>query len=292
MSARFPQMLSVVVCTYNRAQYLSLCLKALLAQDYEGAWEIIVADDGSTDHTPAVIERARTRSGRVPLTHCWHEHECYRRAYTLNEGVRHSRGELLVFLDSDCIPAQGLLAAYALRASTTTFCLGGVLRLRKKFTQEILRTCDHLDPADFWDQAKQARHSEPRARRRFWKRHIQTVAYCALGVGRPRIWGGNWACGRAAFERVNGFDESFVGYGQEDSDIRDRLVLAGCRAVAAHRAARAFHLWHPVDFRARREARGVNGNRDYYHTRTLTPRCADGLRKEGNPPRARQADVR
>jgi len=62
MITRNPKLptISAVVATYNRADYLRISLACLAAQDYAGAWQIIVADDGSTDHTPDVISKARS----------------------------------------------------------------------------------------------------------------------------------------------------------------------------------------------------------------------------------------
>ena len=55
--------ISAVVATYDRADYLRICLQCLMEQDYKGRYEIIVADDGSTDHTPEVISEARQKAG-------------------------------------------------------------------------------------------------------------------------------------------------------------------------------------------------------------------------------------
>lgn len=51
-------LLSVVVGTYNRADALDRCIASVLAQTFDG-FELVVGDDGSPDHTPAVIERHR-----------------------------------------------------------------------------------------------------------------------------------------------------------------------------------------------------------------------------------------
>jgi len=57
MSRRTPQLISVVVTTYNWAQALSLVLDSLAHQQGGAAYEVIVADDGSADDTAAVVKR-------------------------------------------------------------------------------------------------------------------------------------------------------------------------------------------------------------------------------------------
>jgi len=69
-----------------------------------------------------------------------------------------------------------------------------------------------------------------RVRRRFTWRRIKS---CNLGV---------W---RADLERVNGFDESFQGWGHEDADLVVRLFHAGVKRKDGAFATEVFHLWHP-----------------------------------------------
>ena len=130
--------ISAVVATYNRADYLRISLACLSAQDYDGKWQIIVADDGSTDHTPDVISEARSAAEGLEILHCWHEHQNYRRAFILNEGSRMANGELLIFLDSDCISARNLLATYAAHYATDSFYLGGVYYLSQPLSEIVL----------------------------------------------------------------------------------------------------------------------------------------------------------
>jgi GT2 family glycosyltransferase len=76
---------------------------------------------------------------------------------------------------------------------------------------------------------------------------------------------------RAAFERVNGFDETFRGWGEEDLDLGLRLQLAGLRPRGVIAASRVLHLHHEP------AARGET-NRDYYRRpRKGQFRCERGL---------------
>jgi len=54
-------MISVVLPLYNAARVVGGQLDALAGQAYSGAWELIVADNGSTDGSPAIVERWRDR---------------------------------------------------------------------------------------------------------------------------------------------------------------------------------------------------------------------------------------
>jgi glycosyltransferase involved in cell wall biosynthesis len=88
---------SVVIPTYNRADYLPLTVESALGQ--EGAEvEVIVVDDGSTDDTAAVVERHRAAWGER-FRYVWQENA--ERCVARNHGLRLARGEFVAFLDSD-----------------------------------------------------------------------------------------------------------------------------------------------------------------------------------------------
>jgi GT2 family glycosyltransferase len=71
----------------------------------------------------------------------------------------------------------------------------------------------------------------------------------------PGRWKGVKTCNlsvwREDLERVNGLDESYSGWGLEDSDLVIRLLHAGVRHKSARFAAPLFHLWHAENDRSR-----------------------------------------
>ncbi len=86
-------LVSVVIPTYNRADFLPQAVESVLAQSYKD-FELLVVDDGSTDHTPATL--------RPYLSYL----RCLRQenrgvSAARNRGIGESRGELIAFLDSD-----------------------------------------------------------------------------------------------------------------------------------------------------------------------------------------------
>jgi glycosyltransferase involved in cell wall biosynthesis len=88
---------SIVIPTYNRAEYLPLTVDSALQQ--RGAEvEVIVVDDGSTDDTSDVVERHKSEWGER-FHYVWQENS--ERCVARNHGLRHARGEFVAFLDSD-----------------------------------------------------------------------------------------------------------------------------------------------------------------------------------------------
>jgi GT2 family glycosyltransferase len=95
---------SVIIPTYNRADYLSLALASVLAQSLSPA-EIIVVDDGSTDHTANVID-----SFGSSVRYVRHEHNRGVSA-ARNSGLEAARGELIAWLDADDLWEPNFLAS-------------------------------------------------------------------------------------------------------------------------------------------------------------------------------------
>jgi glycosyltransferase involved in cell wall biosynthesis len=94
---------SVIIPSYNRADFLPQAIDSVLAQGYQ-EFELIVVDDGSTDDTPAVLA---ARAGQ--FVHLRQENRGL--AAARNAGLRVARGEFVGFLDSDDCWEPGFLAA-------------------------------------------------------------------------------------------------------------------------------------------------------------------------------------
>jgi len=84
---------SIIMPVYNGAKFVAQAIQSVLAQDY-GDYEIIVADDGSTDNTQEVL---RQFGDKVTVLTLAHRGICA----TRNEAIRASRGEFIALIDSD-----------------------------------------------------------------------------------------------------------------------------------------------------------------------------------------------
>jgi len=102
---------SVIIPTFNRAGLIREAIESVLAQTYRD-FEIIVADDGSTDQTAEVVAQFGDSVTYLPLPHRGQP------AVTRNGGLRIARGEFAAFLDSDDLffPHKLALQAAALEA--------------------------------------------------------------------------------------------------------------------------------------------------------------------------------
>lgn len=88
---------SIIIPTYNVEKYIEQCLRSLLAQKYE-KFEIICIDDGSDDHTVAIIKKYMNMDGRIRLYELPH---CGKAGVMRNFGMEKAEGEYCLFLDGD-----------------------------------------------------------------------------------------------------------------------------------------------------------------------------------------------
>ncbi len=100
---------SILVPTYNQAQYLPEALDSLIRQSYEN-WEAIVVNDGSTDNTAEVMQQYAQKDPRIKTYHKANGGV----SSALNEASKHARGEWLCWLSSDDLFLPDKLAVHVL----------------------------------------------------------------------------------------------------------------------------------------------------------------------------------
>jgi glycosyltransferase involved in cell wall biosynthesis len=233
--------ISLVITTYDRPDALEAVVEACFAQDDKN-FEIIIADDGSTANTRECIDRLRA-SAPVPLIHVWQPDEGFRAAMVRNRGTLAARGDYIVFLDGDCIPQRDFVSSHRALAQPGCLVSGSRILLSPELTTRVLSDKAGLHGLGLREMLRYRLNGDinkilqllvrwpdvGRLRRRFsWRR----IKGCNLGV---------W---RADLDRVNGFDESFRGWGHEDADLVVRLFHAGVVRKEGAFATEVFHLWH------------------------------------------------
>ncbi|NIR42836.1 MAG: glycosyltransferase [Gemmatimonadetes bacterium] len=233
---------SIIVSTYNRPDALRRVVLELDRQSDRG-FDVVVADDGSTEETRRTIDEVRRQVG-YPLEHAWQEDRGFRAARARNLAVASSEGDYLIFLDGDCVPLHDFVAAHRWLAERGWWVRGNRVYLGERFTARVLE--DDIDLAEWplW---------------RWWLAWVRRGAARATPFLRlrtelfrkrqPRRWQGGKTCNlgvwRDDFFRVDGLDESFVGWGREDSDLVARLINAGVYRKEGRYTSPVVHLWHP-----------------------------------------------
>jgi len=100
--------LTVVIAAYNEEARLGAQLDALLAQEWDGQWEVIVVDNGSTDGTAALVESYAQRSERLTLLKASERPD---QCYAAKAGLAKAKAAAVAFCDADDVVAPGWVAA-------------------------------------------------------------------------------------------------------------------------------------------------------------------------------------
>lgn len=234
-------LISVVVATYNRPDALAAALRSLGKQD-DKQFEVVVADDGSTPDTEAVVKSAQSLSP-VPLSHVWQEDTGFRLAAVRNRATAHARGEYLIYLDGDCIVRGHFVRAHRDLAETDWCVTGGRVLLSEAFTRAVLADGTAIEDWSIADAAIAS--AQGKVDRAMPLPRLPLGPLRKVGGQRwQRLRGCNFSAFRSDVERVNGFDECFQGWGFEDSDFAARLIAAGVRLKNGRLATNVYHLWH------------------------------------------------
>lgn len=233
--------ISVVLATYQQPEWLEKALWGYARQQVQ-RFELVVADDGSTKETAAVLERWRS-SGAFDLKHVWQEDRGFRKCRALNKAVAAARGDYLVFSDGDCVPRGDFLAAHAALAAPGRFLSGGYVKLSSEASRRIDR--EAVASGRAFSVRWLGRGAIPgfgrsvKLRAPSWTRR----AADRLTTTRPTWNGHNASASRRDVLAVNGFDER-MGYGGEDREMGERLENLGVRGVQVRHRAVCLHLEH------------------------------------------------
>lgn len=269
--------IAVVISTFERPWHLRRCLASLEAQQgVDGRFEVVVTDDGSRDETLRMVTDL-SRCVDFPLTFTTHAHEGFRLARCRNEGVAASTAPYILFTDGDCVLPRDHLRIHLEERRPGWVVGGDCLRLDQPTSERI--TPDLIGHGDVTALV-------PRSEvRRMWIKALRAQAYQLLRVSmRPRLSGNNIALWRADYERINGFDERFVGWGLEDRDLQQRLERIGLRVRSILLRTAPAHLWHAPAPSFTRNGAGTP-NFDYFRSLGDRPTfCVDGLVKPDEPP--------
>ncbi len=240
---------TVIVPTYNRPQALKLTLLSLAGQSILPS-EVLIADDGSGRETRALILAMQEQLKYVfPIKHIWQEDIGFRKPRILNETVRQSSGDYLIFIDGDCMAHRHFVESHVKFSSPDAVLSGKRVEIGKQLSEWLIENERVMNSLTFRLLRDTVRsRSEHHSRRvaesvqiknRFLRRLLHRDRISDDGV-----WGCNFSLYKELFVAINGCDEDFLDGSIEDNDIGIRALNQGKRLRSVRGLAIVFHLWH------------------------------------------------
>lgn len=232
--------ISVIITVFNRADFLRKSLLCLRHQSVQPN-ELIISDDGSSEDILQTI-RNEAASLDMKVKYVRQEHRGFRLSRARNNAVRHAAGEHLIFFDQDIIYTKHFLEAFVKNIRPRTFLVSWPIRLSDEqtgsVTDEVIIAGDYRAVV----MPKQVREVVKQYRKEMLYHYLKKWRLRQIG---PKLRGGLFLVNREDYRRVNGFDENYQGWGNEDDDLGRRLHQSGVIGYNPFRDEYPLHLYHP-----------------------------------------------
>ncbi|HRI85083.1 MAG TPA: glycosyltransferase [Ignavibacteria bacterium] len=241
---------SIIISVYNKTRELELIFYALSIQSFKD-FEVIIAEDGRDAGMEKFIENLK-REFNFPVIHLTQDDIGFRKNKILNDAIRKSSSEYLIFFDGDCIPHSDFIKSHFENKVENTVLCGRRVNLTKKISESL--TKESILNRDYEKiRIADAIFSTLNRDKRDFNFNIEEGIMIknpslrkVLTNEDEHILGCNFSIPKNLLLRINGFDENYEGPGLgEDSDIEFRLRLINAKFKSVRNLAVQYHMYHP-----------------------------------------------
>ena len=232
---------SVIISTYNAIEWLQKVLIGFCNQT-ETDFEIIIADDGSTSETKAVIDNFQSKFVN-PIIHVWHADNGFMKTTILNKAILKSNSDYLIFTDGDCIPRKDFVAVHLKYKETGYFLSGGYFKLPMNISEKINEQDIITNQCfDFSWLRKNGLKASFKASKLTKSKIIADFLNWITPT--KKSWNGHNSSGyKADIIAINGFNQD-MQYGGLDRELGERLFNLGLFSKQIRYSAICLHLDH------------------------------------------------
>lgn len=266
---------ALIICTCKNPTGLESTLLSIQRQTSTPS-RVYIAEDGLEEQTLEVIQRF---SKSLAIEHVRQKHEGFRKAAIMNKAIARAIEDYLVFVDGDEVLHPRFVEDHISAASKGTTVLGTRCHLSGFHGRIVRRAPNPLDLMFLFATGRVERptrieRTRPRKRSQVLKMGLRLRKAEMTPCTPNNAVGGNMASWRQDLLQVNGFDEMFEGWGDEDVDLVTRQSRNGVIPVKLRFHAICYHLNHPLA-PANPRNRGMAGE-------DRPTRCENGISKHLN----------
>jgi glycosyltransferase involved in cell wall biosynthesis len=243
-----PTSVAILIATYNWPQALKQTLMSVANQTIQPN-EVLIADDGSDERTSKLIQAFKLNHPNLNIIHVWHEDNGFRLAAIRNKSIRMAQSDYIIQIDGDIILDQHFIADHLSLKEKGFFVTGSRLLLGKKITDALLES----EKVNFARLRWKGKNFFNTLRIPIFTGLLQNT-YKTKGKYLYYVKGCNMAFWKSDLYLVNGYDESFNGWGREDTDICIRLIHAGVKKKFIKFGGVQYHLHHALASRDQLDA--------------------------------------
>jgi glycosyltransferase involved in cell wall biosynthesis len=234
--------ISTIITSYNQARTLRLLLASLDRQTFTD-FEVIIADDGSSDGTAELCQEKRP----FAIKFVTQEDLGYRKAKIVNLAIRQSDAPYLIFLDADVILERHFIEDHYRLKKPHQFVCGRRVDLGPIISRGIV--LNHVSRGRF-DRMDLGLLLSALVKDSMALKRAFRIPYSRLRrlLGYHRsldLLGSNFSAWKEDLLKVNGFNESIESYWGEDGDLYIRLRNVGKTSIGAKGLCIQYHIYHP-----------------------------------------------
>jgi glycosyltransferase involved in cell wall biosynthesis len=222
---------SLIITTYNAPHFLEWCLGSVSWQTFQPC-EVIVADDGSSTETQAIINKWRA-SLTCPLVHSFQPDVGFRLSRSRNLAALKASGDWIVYLDGDCLMPRMFLERLSTLFARGRLIFGSRKLLSMEDTTHILSSFPEDKSVRPLFVGKKFWRVPLGFLRRFPRRSWRNVRGFLMALRREDLYA------------LHGFDEGYRSWGLEDSEFAVRANRAGLTLTDSRYKTSLLHLYHP-----------------------------------------------
>jgi len=275
--------ISVIVPTYNRPKALKLCLLSLAQQSLLPG-EVMIADDGSTVETKHAVQDMQSMlKNSFPIRHIWQEDIGFRKPKILNETVRQTIGQYLIFIDGDCMAHRHFVRAHRDKSAPKTILSGKRVEIGKRLTEKLLEegvVLNSMTPRLLADlRGERSYRSRKLEEGLFIKNSLIRKLAHLDHLADDAVTGCNFSLSKDLFIAINGCDEDFLDGSVEDNDLGIRVLNQGGQVGSVRKLANIYHLWHKTTWNFESEKYRFNQKIFERRIANKEPVCKNGIRQ-------------
>lgn len=242
---------TIIISVYKDTEALEFILESLEQQTLLPD-EIIVSEDGDSEEMGTFMTAQKNRFPN--LMHLTQTDDGWRKNIAMNNAIKSSTNEYLIFIDGDCVPYGTFIQAHIENAQKGIVLCGKRFELGPTFTDKVKRhklKLSDLEKNFLWHLLAMIRDEARHPEDGFYFKSHNLISRLIHKRYVRHILGCNWSCYKEDFLKINGFDETYrLPAEGEDVDPSWRFRGMGIELKSCRNNANIIHLYHPKRFSA------------------------------------------
>jgi len=237
---------SLIISVYKNVEDLRVVLDSLKFQTYK-EYDIVISEDGDFDGMKQFLANYKNPTPN-PITHLTQPDEGWRKNKALNNAIRKSNSDYLIFIDGDCVLHHRFIENHIRMAGPKNAVAGKRIKLGPQYSKTLKENIDDLL------KFERSIHKELRAVKKDGAKFYEEglfidpdglMSFIPKLRKMNQLKGCNMSFYKKAIEAINGFDEDYIlpAIG-EDIDLTWRFKGLGYKLVSVRNTAVQYHIYH------------------------------------------------